>query len=452
MSTIYLSFLYYQYLLKKQSFIICILVLIILGLLLVPNNTASYVTFYMGNISPTPNKFWIGNLCAIFSNIIISFLVLHLINGERETEILNNTYIYYDNSIINSFNKALFKIFGLFGISMSFLLILNITIFLQNYRAVNLIYFMLPLIYFSVPFLFFVSVLSYSCEFYIKKNFFKFFIYYIFILFVIFNDKYFISAIGIHELYTLITKNLEGISKFAIGYLPKSKTNIISLESPIIPTLWFNKLFLFLISLVVIYIISKISINRKVSTINPLKESYYSKVSANNFDSIKFDIQIKWSFFNLLQKDLYLFGFCFTKTTIFGILLVWFLLIFTKDDLFIYLLPILFLFTLPTNFFLHRLAYYNLTFFERLSPYSNFEIGISKVFIIYFFYIILLIPLLLKFTFSNSIHILLNFLILTVIQVLISKIFINKTLIDILLIILYATYLTGNPIINIFLL
>jgi hypothetical protein len=444
-----LSSLYYTYLVKKKSFIFCTLILIVLGLFLIPDKDADYVTFYMGNISPAPNKFWIGNLSAIFSNVIISWLMIHILAGERENEILNYTYIQEDLSFLSPFFKALYKILGLFFIGITFLFILNITIFIQNIKLAGS-YFVLPLLYFSVPYILIIAGLSYFIEFYIKNKIFKYATYYIFVFFIMFNDKFFLGILGIHELNFIINKNISETNLFAIGYLPKSRLHIISLQEPIFPIFWLNKLAALLLFILTVYLLSKIPINRKLTTIKTLTD--FSQ-KGSEMRSIKFSFsQIKkdLSFFNILQKDFYLFLHSIDKTAIYAILIIWILLFLVKEDFLKFLLPLLFFFTLFINKFLTRLSLYNIDYAEKISPYKSFEIILSKNVIIFVFYVILLIPLLIKHSFTQNLYVLLSFFILTFFQVIMSRVFRNNTFTDILLIILFATYLTGKPILNIF--
>ncbi|WP_223599883.1 hypothetical protein [Chryseobacterium sp. GVT01B] len=444
-----LSSLYYTYLIKKKSFIFCTLILIVLGLFLIPGKDADYVTFYMGNISPAPNKFWIGNVSAIFSNVIISWLLIHILAGEREKEILNYTYVQEDLSFLSSFFKALYKILGLFFIGMTFLFILNITIFIQNIELTGP-YFIFPLLYFSVPYILIVAGLSYFIEYYIKNNFLKYAVYYILVFFIMFNDRFFLGILGIHELNFIINKNISETNVFAIGYLPKSRLHIISLQEPILPLFWLNKLGALVLFVPTVYLLSKIPINRKLITIKMFTD--FSQ-KGSEMKSIKFSFsQIKkdLSFFNILQKDFYLFSRSIDKTAIYAILIIWILLFPVKEDFLKFLLPLLFFFTLFINKFLTRLSLYNIDYAEKISPYKNFEIVLSKNVIIFAFYVILLIPLLIKHSFTQNMYVLLSFLILTGFQVFMSRVFKNNTFIDILLIILFATYLTGKPILNIF--
>ena len=444
-----LSSLYYTYLIKKKSFVFCTLILIVLGLFLIPGKDADYVTFYMGNISPAPNKFWVGNLSAIFSNVIISWLLIHILAGEREKEILNYTYVQEDLSFLSSFFKALYKIMGLFFIGMTFLFILNITIFIQNIELTGP-YFIFPLLYFSVPYILIIAGVSYFIEYYIKNNFLKYAVYYILVFFIMFNDRFFLGILGIHELNFIINKNISETNVFAIGYLPKSRLNIISIQEPIFPLFWLNKLAALVLFIPTLYLLSKIPKNRKLSTIKMLTDSSQKgseiKFIKFSFSQIKKDL----SFFNILQKDFYLFSRSIDKTAIYAILIIWVLLFPVKEDFLKFLLPLLFFFTLFINKFLTRLSLYNIDYAENISPYKNFEIVLSKNVIIFVFYVILLIPLLIRHSFTQNMYVLLSFFILTGFQVIMSRVFKNNTFIDILLIILFATYLTGKPILNIF--
>lgn len=446
-----LSILYYKYLIQKKHFIFCIFILVVLGLFLIPGKDADYVTFYVGNSSPEPNKFWIGNLSAICSNVIISWLLIYTLAGEREKEILNFTYVQTEISPLSHFFKALYKIIGLFFVGITFLFILNITIFIQNFSVASF-YFILPLLYFSVPFIFINSCICYLMEFYIKNGFLKYTIYYVFFIIIMLNDKIMLGILGINELDFIINQNISGTNQFAIGYLPKSRLDTISLQKPIFPIFWINKVTALLVFISATYFLSKIPINRELSITNTVND-----FSQNNLkltpDKISFSqVEKNLSFLNIVQKDSYLFSNSINKISIFVIFLLWILLFLVNDDIFKFLLPTMFLFTLFINKFLTKLSFYNIDYIEKISPHKTSKIIFSKNLIIFIFYIVLLLPLFVKHSFTESLFVLLNFLILTVFQVSMSRLFRNNTLIDILLIVLFATYLTGHPILNIFLL
>ena len=446
-----ISVLYYKYLINKKSFIICSIILIIIGLFLIPSQNSDYVTFYIGKVSPIPNKYWIGYLSSIFSNFIISFLILFMIIGEKEKEILNFTYTQIDTSKLSSFYKALHKIIGLFFIGISFLFILNITIIILNFDKINLPLFTLPLVYFCIPYIFIVSSLSYFIEFYQAKKL-KILIYFTLIFIIVLNDKYVLDMFGLNELNILINKTYGLSNKFAIGYLKKTNSlSIINVTTVLYPIFLYKKIILIVICLLIIYFLSKINISRNVdSNINVIDAS----IDKREVNLLKTKTKILTSnnfvFSNLLIKDFYSFMLSVSKLNILLISFLWLPLFVVNDNFIKMLLPILFLLTLFINNFLSILYQNNLEYSEKTSAFRSYEIISSKFIIILIFYILLLVPILIKSTSTSILKIFIGFLLLSALQVLLVRFSKNNILMDIILIILYATYLFGTPIINIF--
>jgi len=265
-----------------------------------------------------------------------------------------------------------------------------------------------------------------------------------------FNDNFFLGILGIHELNFIVNKNISEANLFAIGYLPKSRLHIISLQEPIFPIFWLNKLVALSLFLLMVYFLSKIPTNRKLTTLNTLTDFSQKSLGMKPITFSYSHIRKNLSFLNIIEKDFYLFSRSISKTAIYAILMIWVLLFLVKEDFFKFLLPLLFFFTLFINKFLTKLSLYDIDYAEKISPYKSFEIIFSKNSIILVFYAILLIPLLIRHSFTQNLYVLLSFCVLTFFQVIMSRIFKNNTFIDILLIVLFATYLTGKPILNIF--
>ena len=121
-----------------------------------------------------------------------------------------------------------------------------------------------------------------------------------------------------------------------------------------------------------------------------------------------------------------------------------------NDNILRILLPILFLFTLFVNNFLSILYRNNIEHTEKISAFKTYEIILSKFVIISIFYTLLLVPLFIKSSYSTILQIFIGFLMLSFVQILVVRFSKNNILMDILLILLYTTYIFGTPIINIF--
>jgi hypothetical protein len=451
---IQLSILYYRYLINKRVFINCIISLLILGFILVPSENAKYVTFYIGNFAATTNKFWIGNLAAMFSNVIISLLLLFIIIGEREKEVLNYNYTLEDTSPNKNFYKNFYKIIALFFVSLTLLFVLNLSLVLVNIQQVDLIYYVINVLYFSFSYLFFLSFFAFFIEYYVVKKTIKYILYISAIFIFLFNDKYFFDLIGINELHIYFNQIIKTKNHFAFGYLTIS-TNIklISFNKFIIPLFIYKKVIWIIISLLLIYLLSKINISRQLTNVSksPFFASNISFTEKNIESYSNYNISKEYSIKNILFKDLYLFSKSFTRFNIICIIVLWVSMFLIHENSLIKILPIIFLFTIPLNEkFLCKLFFYNLEFQEKISPFNKVKIFYSKFYLIIIFYIILLTPYFLLNNLTGILNILLGFIILTYFQIKTSEYFKNNLLLDIILIIIYASYLTGSPIINIF--
>lgn len=447
-----LSLLYCNVLIRKKFFILYITLLLIISFFLIPNANANYVTFYIGDNFAAPNQFWIGSVSAIFSNVSIYLLLLFVIIGEKNENYLSNNYVYEATSPFSQNKVFAYKIIALFIISLVLLLILNFSIILINFSQINLYYYCIALIYFSVPFLLFVSVLCFLTEYLIKNNTLKYFFYYIIFLIALFNDK-FINLFGINELGIYLSKEISTNGRFGLGYLQKNKSlNEVTLTEFIYPLFILKKLVYIAVSFILIYftklipITSTVFLRKEENLIknDPFDTSY--KARKNN---IKFKLDI--SLLTLLKKDIFLFINCINKYNLLIIIIIWGLMFFVKSEFYKFLLPLMFILCLFTNTFLYKLYYYNIEYLEKISPFSSTQQRISKFIIIFGLYLILLLPYLIHIDIKTSLLVILFFIILTIVQIIFIEIVKSRILIDIILIILFATYFTGSPVLNIFL-
>lgn len=449
-----LSLLYTKYNIRKKNFLIFTVVLLVLGFLLIPNEKAEYVTFYIGNISVYPNKFWIGNMGAVFSNIIISLLLFFFIVGERENEIMSNTYYFEETSTYTPFYKNLYKIAALFIISIIFLIILNISLIASNYSyGINIFAYLKSLFYFSVPFLFFISFIIYFLEFYVPKKTGKILIFIAFILIILFNDR-FVNIIGLNELYLYIHKISHTQNYFAIGYLKKSeRIKLLTLHSYNAPLFIVAKVFWLLLTFVLMYIVSLMK--------TPDPSAVFEKIPANvqaGFKStkeisanfLKNLVPTQLDFLSLIKKDIVQLSKVYTPKRILAILFLWVILFVTPmANVQKFLLPVLMLYIIYLNKdFVSKLYVYDLGYFILISPFKRLNIFLSQAVIISFLYILACLPHIMKSNSSTGLLIALHLIMVSILQVSAINLLKKSLLVNIILIILFSSYLTGKPIIN----
>lgn len=444
--------LYFQYLIKKRVFINCLLVLLVMGFLLIPSEKADYVTFSANSKAGIPNVYWIGNLAAIFSNLIISFLLIFIIINDRKKEIISNIYILEDISPLKKFLKISHKIFALYFVALFFLAILNLSLILSNFSEINLVYFLIPIVYFCLPYLFFFSVFCFILEYFVNQLWLKYTLYFSSTILFILNDQVLFHLFGVGELGMYLGQKNMSIGHFGFGYMKKtSNITLVTINHFLKPIFFSYKIFWIIISLMLIFIFSKFRISRKI---NIYKDNItlLSKKSPNI--SLKVLTSIPFPNFrnsNLWLKDLFLLSEVFKRLKIIIMVSLWILIILCPVNFLPIPLAFLFLMSISINEdFLCKLYFYNANFLEIQSPYSQNDRNISKFVILISFYIFLLLPLFLKLDGFKIFIVIIYFSILSIVQILITNHYKNSLTIDVIMIILFSTYLTGTPILNVF--
>lgn len=446
-----LSLYYTRYLLQKRAFVYIVILLLFLGFYIIPNPASSYVTFYIKNTAPYPNKYWIGNLAAVFSNLIISFLLLFIILGEKEKEISQKTYYLEDTSYLGRFFKYSSKVLALFFFSLIFLSILNLTLSINNSEDISFTDSILPIIYFCIPHLFVWSIFCFIVEYYTPYKSMKYLIYFITVFFIFSNDKLF-KLIGLSELAEYLGRYTHSVD-YSAGVISKSnKLKFITIKEPFYPLYYNYKLLWMLIGCAVIYLVSKIKIYRSISAVNqekietgslfPIKVTPHS---AQNMVAFKIANPS-----NLLLKDLFLFSQSFSKMNAFFIILFWCISFFIPYNGQKVLLPSLFLISITiNNNYLYKLFFYDIAYLEKLAPYNRVYIWLSKFSVYFAFLIFLSVPHLIQIPSYEVLHIVLNLFLLSVFIVSLTAFLKNSVLADIIYIIVFASYFSGFPVLNI---
>lgn len=443
--------LYFQYLIQKRVFTNCLLVLLVIGFLLIPNEKADYVTFSANGKAGIPNVYWIGSLAAVFSNLIISFLLIFIIINDRKKEIMSNIYILEDISPLNNFRKISHKIFALYFVALFFLAILNLSLIVSNFNEINLVYFLIPIVYFCLPYLFFFSVFCFILEYFINQSWLKYALYFTSIILFILNDQILFHLFGVGELGMYLGQKNMSIGHFGFGYMKKtSDITLATINHFIKPGFFAYKIFWIIISWILIYIFSKIAISRKIRYRDNiiLKSPKSLNISFKVLTSIQF---ANFRNLNLYLKDLFLFTQVFNRLKIIIMATLWIIIILCPVNFLAIPLAFLFLMTISLNEdFLCKLYFYNANYLEIQSPYTENDRNISKFVILISFYILLLLPLCLKLDAFRILIVIIYFSILSIVQILITNHSKNSLAIDVIMIILFSTYLTGTPILNVF--
>ncbi|PXW16505.1 hypothetical protein C8D70_1032 [Chryseobacterium sp. CBTAP 102] len=431
----------------------------LLGFFLIPNENSNYVTFYCNNSSIVSNKYWIGNLSGVFSNLIIYVLLFFIIAGDKEKDIVAGYYINEDLSPLHPFFKNLYKISAKYLISLLLLLVLNLSLILANSQNVNIVLFITPILYFCIPFLLFVSALCYFIEYLLENKYIKYFIYYsFFILLIIYDDKL-LYITGHSELF-LFYKNLNvPVKNFAIGFISKEKVlNLITVKHFIKPNFTFYKLLIIFLTILITYILSFIKIKRIFTTNNSNDDLIYLNNSSTDIKNDDFSIenrsngnQTDLSLISSLKKDFFLFRISVSNKSLSFFFLFWILSFIVQENFFLFTLVILLLLSTKVNdFFLGKPYFYNTFIYEKLYSFPYILYFISKFIIVLSFYCLLLVPYFFRI---GEIHVILllilNFSIISIFQLASIHLLKNTTVANIILIVMYVSYVSKSPLIDI---
>lgn len=455
MQLLKLSLYYTLYLLKQRKMVYILALILVVSFLIIPTEQASYITFYIDKTTAVPNQYWIGHLGAVFSSLSIALVLLYVILGEREKEIKLRWYYYEELSPINPRYLFVYKVLGLYLFALFLLACLSIALILVNIHQVYLAYYLVPLCYYALPFLWIVSVLCYLIEYYLPYQGLKIGIYGVLILVLMINDQAFSNPFGVHELSLHLGQRLNNYD-YAFGVLQKSKNiEYITINEVLKPLFLVDKLVWVLGALLVVLLSSFVKIKRRLDSVAQEKpqlgELTFGVVPFGNFKFTDGGISWGTSIFSLLKKDSYLLGHSFSKMSLFFIGLFWVISFFVSSTGYGFALPLLFLFCLSVNeHYLGKLYYYNLSYLERLSPFSTWAQWLSKGCILLCFYGILLLPYLVKNQDISYSSILLSMSALVVVQILLVRYTKSSILADILYIILFTSYISGYPVFNLF--
>lgn len=451
-SLLILSYLEFKKLAQKRIIFFCMTLLIICGFLLIPREDANYITYYCGKTAIVNNKYWIGNIAGVFSNIII-YILLHLVvAGNREKDIISGL-VYYEKSA--SFSKAFinfYKILSIFFLSIFFLIILNVSLIATNYRQVSVLIYIVPILYFSVPFLFFTSFIVFFIEYLIGNRILKYIIYYSILLLIIAFDENLFQIIGNSELAQYYNDLNISSDNYAIGVISKQNIqNLVTIDHFILPKNISYKLIFIFFTFLSIYIFSFFPTNMNISLNNQKVELIGKKSIRVKEIVLDKPINYVYSFFHLIYKDFYLLFKSFSSNEKFAIIIIWIIILLGKQIFTTQLISLIFIISLnPMSIFIAKQYIFNTETYEKTAPFSEVNIHFSKIIIVVLFNYFLLFPLILQFHNNEFMPILINFTIVSIIQYISINLIKDTFLTNIILLIIYGSYFTNAPLLNLF--
>lgn len=449
-----LTRIYVKILLQKRIFIFLFTALSVLGIILIPNSDANYVTFYMGKNAITSNKYWIAPFAGVMSNVILFPIIIFTVINDKIKEEKKLISTISNLSSNSQFTINLYKILGLFILWFLLLLVFNFTISITNFRNYDFWYSFFYLIYYNVSFIFFSCAFAYFIEFLLNKNWQKFSLYFIFYLIIILNDNHFFNLLGLHELYLYVSEITETSNYFAIGYLNKESVDkTLEFTYNLKPKFIFFKVFTILFVILSIFILSKLK--RRIYNfqyINFLEDKTKENIVIQKTykPAIK-SISKNKTITQLFLKDIFLLSSLISNKSKISVFFLWVLCVFIPTKYQYFSISLLFLCLVFLNQFIYRLhSDANCIYYEKISIYTQNQLFVSKTLTIFFIYIIALFPLFIHFSAPHNLYTILNFCVLAITIVISSRVFKSSLFIDVLYVIIFSSTLTNSPIINIF--
>lgn len=451
-SLLKLSYLEFKKLAQKRIIFFCMTLLIICGFLLIPREDATYITYYYGKTAIVNNKYWIGNIAGVFSNIIIYILLYLVVAGSREKDIISGL-VYYEKSA--SFSKAfinLYKILAIFFLSIFFLIILNISLIATNYHQVSVLIYIIPILYFSVPFLFLTSFIVFFIEYLVSNRIFKYIIYYSILLLIIAFDENLFHIIGNSELAQYYNDLNISSDNYAIGVISKQNIQkLVTIGHFILPKNISYKLILIFLTFLSIYIFSLFPTNMNISLDTQKSESIGKKSIYVKEIFLDKPVKYVYSFYHLIYKDLYLLYKSFSSNEKFAIIIIWIIILLGKQIFTTQLISLIFIVSLnPISIFIAKQYIFNTETYEKTAPFSALKMHLSKIIVVILFNYFLLFPLLILIQNKEFTTVLINFTIISFIQYISINLIKDTFLTNIILLIIYGSYFTSAPLLNLF--
>jgi hypothetical protein len=427
----------------------------VLSFYIIPPINSKHSPFTVDNYAGTPNLIWISNLTPILINTIFFILIFFIGRNIKEEENRNHTVLFFQISVKNKFTLLMYRVLGLFLYCVLISFILELSILIINYQPYNIFLFFVPYFYFCLPFLFFISTFSTIIEFYVENKVLKYLSLFIIII-LIFSIKASVDFTGLQELIFNFKEYINiNDPFFVIGKSNKPNLTFITFQDFIYPKNILEKLLIIILSLALLFIFSVFyNRNYKIKTSPESGSSTKNSITAGTHavdhkSLLDFETpNIHVGFLQLLKADLLLLQKSIDQKTLGIIVLMWLFSFMAAPHIKIIFVAIIFILLVSLN---KKYLYNSFTnnFYEKSSVFKSYEFILTKILLL-LIYIIAALPILIGMSPENMALCIVKLALLFIIQVFYIKIFKDYLLSEVVLVILFASYLTSNPIINIF--
>jgi hypothetical protein len=441
---------------KHTYFKYILVIILVLGFFIIPNPTSDYVTFTVGNYTGKLNLVWISNLTPVYINAIFALLAIFISQNLKKREIDNYTYINFRLSVKSNFQLLMHKVVSLFFYLTVLAFILEIIILVINYQSYNLVLYLIPFLYFTVPYLFFLSSVCVLIDYLVDMKFLKYILYFGLIIFI-YNThiRHLLDITGIQELMDNFSHvNAKNKDSFILGKIRYKDVQYVSFENFISPKNWLNKIYIFPISLAIVFIASALfkryAAIRKTEQNHPFikTEAYKSDIKGEAYQpsaSIT-----SFNFISLLKAEFFLLSNSISRNLKLIALVIWILSFFVHGEIKTLFVAAAFITLLPLNQNYLAGKYTNNTFYaEKISGYSSIMFILTK-FLLFLVYVVLVVPVLDYTSLEVSIFILCKLLFLFLFQLAYTTYVKDYLLVEIIMIIIFSSYFSGVPVYQIF--
>ncbi len=441
---------------KHTYFKYILVIILISGFFIIPNSTSDYVTFTVGNYTGTLNLVWISNLTPVYINAIFALLAIFISQNLKKREINNHTYINFRLSVKSNFQLLVYKVVSLFFYLTILAFILEIIILVINYQSYNPVLYLIPFLYFTVPYLFFLSSVCILIDYIVDLKFLKYILYFSLIIFIYnTNTRHLLDITGIQELMDNFSHvDAKNKDSFILGKIKFKDVQYVNFEKFINPKNWLHKIFIFPISLVIVFIASvlfkRYAVIRKTEQNQPIskKEIRTNTIKAKTYQPAA--SVSSFNFISLVKAEFFLLSNSISRNLKLIALVIWMLAFFVHGEIKILLVAAAFITLLPLNQNYLAGKYANNTFYaEKISGYPSAMFILTK-FLLFLVYVVLVIPVLDYTSLEVSIFILCKLLFLFLFQLAYTTYVKDYLLVEIIMIIIFSSYFSGVPVYQIF--
>ncbi len=462
-----LSRIYIAYFLNKKNFIYALILIVVVGLFIIPNKDSGYVTFSIGKFTGESNCFWVSSLGAISINIILSIVGFFLIENTYNTEKKLGFGHVVRVSSASNFKLLLHKWLTYVVVLSSFAVLLIVCLFVINYKYFDFFSFLNPFLYFCFPYIVMLSTIILVFDSLIPSRVLKVvaFLALIVVLCSSKNSGHF-DLLGFNEFSSYIQK--ESLQNpdvqnqaLSVGFIKKTiqlgyiKFNSISWVNHI-----YYKLLFIPFSILLLYLFSflfkRYKPNRTLKILSPTKvepESTEVKFNTNKLlFSINQECAINSDFWQVVNAYFILFKATFSVIQLIITAVFWVIAFLVNYELASHIyIPIVFLISFNKyEEFINIDNIENVRFTFNTSLFSIKQRLMAKSLILFSYFLLCAFPLLISNDANTMVMITINLLLLSVFSIIVSYVLKSVKILEIVYIIIFASYIAGHPAISLF--